>query len=73
MGTPGTPGAPDGGDGDGDEGIGGKGDKKKRNNYKHLIKGVPGAFSLQQLLNVLGHQLSLSRLFHTRQTLVEER
>ena len=30
----------DGQDGDDDEG--GKGDKKKKNNYKHLVKGVPG-------------------------------
>jgi hypothetical protein len=30
-------------DDDGD-GPGGKGEKKKKNNYKHLIKGVPGAF-----------------------------
>jgi hypothetical protein len=34
----------DGGDGDDDDGPGGKGEKKKKNSYKHLIKGVPGAF-----------------------------
>ena len=32
------------GDGDDDDGPGGKGEKKKKNSYKHLIKGVPGAF-----------------------------
>jgi len=40
--TPDTPGMPDGGDGDDEEGVGGKGDKKKKNNYKHLLKGIPG-------------------------------
>lgn len=28
---------------DGDDEDGGKGDKKKKNSYKHLIKGIPGA------------------------------
>ncbi|KAF5382009.1 hypothetical protein D9615_004376 [Tricholomella constricta] len=45
-GLPATPGAADGGDGDDDEG--GKGDKKKRNNYKHLIKGIPGKHSTKK-------------------------
>lgn len=31
---------------DGDDEDGGKGDKKKKNSYKHLIKGVPGALHL---------------------------
>jgi len=35
--------AADGQDGDDEEG-GGKGEKKKKNSYKHLIKGVPGMF-----------------------------
>ena len=32
----------DGHDGDDEEG---KGEKKKKNNYKHLIKGIPGKFA----------------------------
>ena len=32
----------DGGDGDDDDVTGGKGEKKKKNTYKHLIKGIPG-------------------------------
>jgi hypothetical protein len=32
----------DGGDGDDDDATGGKGEKKKKNTYKHLIKGIPG-------------------------------
>ncbi|KAG6817669.1 hypothetical protein H0H87_005427 [Tephrocybe sp. NHM501043] len=40
-----TPVAPDG---DGDDEEGGKGDKKQRNNYKHLIKGIPGKHSLKK-------------------------
>ena len=43
MGTPGSSGVADGGDGDDDEATG-KGEKKKKNTYKHLIKGVPGVF-----------------------------
>jgi hypothetical protein len=43
VGTPGSSGIADGGDGDDDEGTG-KGEKKKKNTYKHLIKGVPGTF-----------------------------
>jgi hypothetical protein len=39
--TPGSSGIADGGEGDDDEATG-KGDKKKKNTYKHLIKGVPG-------------------------------
>lgn len=39
-----TPGGGDGGDGDGDD-EDGKGDKKKKNSYKHLIKGIPGKLS----------------------------
>ncbi|RDB26264.1 putative membrane protein C14C4.07 [Hypsizygus marmoreus] len=46
VGTPGTPGVHDAGDGDDEEG--GKGDKKKRNNYKHLIKGIPGKHSMKK-------------------------
>ena len=41
-GGPVTPLAHEGGDGGDDEG--GKGDKKQKNNYKHLIKGIPGVF-----------------------------
>jgi hypothetical protein len=33
----------DGGDGDDDDVAGGKGEKKKKNTYRHLIKGIPGA------------------------------
>jgi hypothetical protein len=29
-------------DGDGDDDEGGKGDKRRKNNYRHLIKGIPG-------------------------------
>lgn len=57
--SPATPGAIDKGKGkekelatatpnddqDGDDDEGGKGDKKKKNSYKHLIKGVPGAYT----------------------------
>ena len=35
----------DGGDDD-DDAAGGKGEKKKKNTYKHLIKGIPGVFSV---------------------------
>lgn len=31
-------------DGDDEDGGGGKGDKKMKNSYRHLIKGLPGAF-----------------------------
>ncbi|KAG6842325.1 hypothetical protein C0991_010614 [Blastosporella zonata] len=41
-----TPVAQDGGDGDDDDG--GKSDKKQRNNYKHLIKGIPGKHSMKK-------------------------
>lgn len=34
--------SPPGGDGDDEDGTG-RGDKKKKNNYKHLIKGIYGA------------------------------
>ncbi|KAF7974770.1 hypothetical protein HWV62_11239 [Athelia sp. TMB] len=33
---------------DGDDEDGGKGDKKKKNSYKHLIKGVPGKHSMRK-------------------------
>ncbi|KAK7463585.1 hypothetical protein VKT23_006931 [Stygiomarasmius scandens] len=39
--------AADGQDGDDEEG-GGKGEKKKKNSYKHLIKGVPGKHSMRK-------------------------
>ena len=32
----------DGADGDDDNVTGGKGETKKKNTYKHLIKGIPG-------------------------------
>jgi len=38
----------DGGDGDDDDTAGGKGEKKKKNSYKHLIKGIPGKHSLKK-------------------------
>ena len=40
----------DGGDGDDDDVTGGKGEKKKKNTYKHLIKGIPGVFLVCFLL-----------------------
>lgn len=40
--APDTPMAVDGADDDADD-DGGKGDKKRKNNYKHLIRGLPGA------------------------------
>ncbi|KAG6851091.1 hypothetical protein H0H93_000971 [Arthromyces matolae] len=45
-GSPGTPVANEAGDGDDDDG--GKGDKKQKNNYKHLIKGIPGKHSMKK-------------------------
>lgn len=47
MDTPGSSGIADGGDGDDDEATG-KGEKKKKNTYKHLIKGVPGKHSMKR-------------------------
>lgn len=41
-----TPGA-DGGDGDDGDEEGGKGDKKQKNTYRHLIKGIPGAYTFK--------------------------
>ena len=38
-----TPAAVDGGDGDDGDEDGAKGEKKKKNGYRHLIKGIPGA------------------------------
>lgn len=60
--TPGSAGVADNGDGDDDDGPGGKGERRKKNNYKHLIKGVPGAShrlllyfsSLIDLFRILG-------------------
>lgn len=40
MGSEGVPGA---GDGEDEDGARGKGEKKLKNTYKHLIKGLPGA------------------------------
>ena len=34
------------GDGEDDDGVGVKGEKKMKNNYRHLIKGLPGVFLL---------------------------
>jgi hypothetical protein len=45
-----TPGA-DGQDVDDEEG-GGKGEKKKKNSYKHLIKGVPGESTVPLIFNL---------------------
>lgn len=49
--TPGPVGAPsparaDGGDGEDGEEETGKGDKKQKNSYRHLIKGIPGSYSV---------------------------
>ncbi|KAF9485212.1 hypothetical protein BDN70DRAFT_903279 [Pholiota conissans] len=38
----------DAGDGDDDDAPGAKGEKKKKNSYKHLIKGIPGKHSLKK-------------------------
>ncbi|KAG6862568.1 hypothetical protein C0995_000116 [Termitomyces sp. Mi166 len=35
-------------EGDGGDDEGGKGDKKQKNNYKHLIKGIPGKHSMKK-------------------------
>ncbi|EIN04940.1 hypothetical protein PUNSTDRAFT_146218 [Punctularia strigosozonata HHB-11173 SS5] len=35
-------------DGDGDDDEGGKGDKKRKNNYRHLIRGIPGKHSMKK-------------------------
>jgi hypothetical protein len=43
METLGQDGGLGGGDGDGDD-EDGKGEKRRKNSYKHLIKGLPGAF-----------------------------
>ena len=70
--TPNTPGLPDGGDGDDDEGMGGKGDKKKKNNYKYLLKGIPGESTPAGSVFALAPNpgCSLNSIFHPRQTLV---
>lgn len=39
----------DGGDADDDDATGGKGEKKKKNSYKHLIKGIPGVLHVPPL------------------------
>lgn len=44
MGSEGVPGA---GDGEDEDGARGKGEKKLKNTYKHLIKGLPGKHSLK--------------------------
>ena len=44
--APTTPAANDGGDGEDGEEDGGKGDRKLKNSYKHLIRNIPGAFSV---------------------------
>jgi hypothetical protein len=36
----------DAGDADDDDAPGAKGEKKKKNTYRHLIKGIPGVFSI---------------------------
>ncbi|KAH9481400.1 hypothetical protein JR316_0005926 [Psilocybe cubensis] len=51
--TPGPSGATeadhaDGPDADDDDAAGGKGEKKKKNSYKHLIKGLPGKHSFKK-------------------------
>lgn len=44
----------DAGDGDDDDAPGAKGEKKKKNSYKHLIKGIPGMCrSFSRLLSLL--------------------
>lgn len=47
-----TPAAADGGDGDDGEEDGAKGEKKKKNGYRHLIKGIPGAQSAKKYLRL---------------------
>lgn len=42
--APTTPAAGDGGDGEDGEDEGGKGDRKLKNSYRHMIRGIPGAF-----------------------------
>lgn len=48
----------DGGDADDDDAPGAKGEKKKKNSYKHLIKGVPG-MSIIASSAILSHLLAL--------------
>lgn len=36
--------AGDGGDGEDGDDEGGKGDRKLKNSYRHMIRGIPGAF-----------------------------
>jgi hypothetical protein len=57
--TPGSAGLGGGGDVEDEDGTGSKGEKKKKNNYKHLIKGVPGMFCF---LSPLGSPFFLSWL-----------
>ncbi|KAF8968179.1 hypothetical protein BDZ97DRAFT_1916390 [Flammula alnicola] len=48
VGTPADADLADAGDADDDDAPGAKGEKKKKNTYKHLIKGVPGKHSLKK-------------------------
>ena len=62
-------------DGDEDD-MGGKGEKRKRNNYKHLIKGIPGKL-VRCLMDfwtfvVLSCYLYFLLTFLTRETLLEK-
>ncbi|KAG6879545.1 hypothetical protein C0992_001550 [Termitomyces sp. T32_za158] len=46
--TEGGPVTPVAHEGDGADDEGGKGDKRQKNNYKHLIKGIPGKHSMKK-------------------------
>ena len=62
----------DGGDADDDDAPGAKGEKKKKNSYKHLIKGVPGMsiFSSSAILPTLLAPLSNQHLSALRPCLI---
>lgn len=63
--------SPPGGDGDDEDGTG-RGDKKKKNNYKHLIKGIYGASFVGGAMLQLFF-FSLLSFYHHRQALDEKR
>lgn len=54
METPGQDVGMGGGDGEGDD-EDGKGEKRRKNSYKHLIKGLPGALCQLNLSSSLEH------------------
>ena len=64
----------DGGDGDDDDPVGGKGEKKKKNTYKHLIKGIPGVLLFPDyLFGPCMVSNSLKKYIFNRKTLFEKR